>query len=190
MDEMKEIEGISRSLSDKSRKIKRVGRSAYVPHKFDDAGELLDQSSFDSRKHISKLNLHDLRFLRLWADNKWDDAVVASKSDLSPEQLERTFKKLQYFKVEDARIMALAKEATQERILAKDMENIEVETLTDSQHKSLDRVAKIIGAFKSTATVNIQQNVFNMPKLSVETMQKLKEFADLQANVVDGEIAA
>jgi len=190
MTDNEEVEKLARGFKDKARGVVRVGKNAYVPHKLDDDGEILDKASFDAKKHISRLNLNDLRFLQLWSENKWDNEATAAKSDLAPDQLEKTFKKLQYFKTEDARILALAKEATPERILAKDMENVEVESLTDSQHKSLDRVAKIIGAFKTSAAVNIQQNVFNMPKLSPETMAKLKEFADSQANVVDGEIAA
>jgi hypothetical protein len=101
--------------------------------------------------------------------------------DFQPEQAEKTFKKLAYFKTEDARIKALATEATPERVLAKDIENIETGALNDSQHKSLDRVAKIVGAFKTNdsgapSTINILQ--LNM---TPEQEKATREFFDTLA---------
>lgn len=179
---------LARQFSDKARKVKWVGNKALVPHKFTESGDVVNQDNFDARKHLSKLNLADLRFLQLWKNNKWSDEETVKKSGLTPEQVEKTFKKLAYFKTEDARIHALASEATPERVLAKDMENIESGTLNDSQHKSLDRVAKITGAFK-TSEVNITQNVFNLPRMTPETEAALRQIADKEADVIDAEVA-
>ena len=76
-------------------------------------------------------------------------------------------------------------------IAAKHVENVyEGGVLDDSERDSLKELAKISGAYKNTSTVNIQTNVFNMPKLSEEAMAKLKEFADGQADIVETQLAA
>jgi hypothetical protein len=184
-----ESKKLAKNLSDRSRKVTRVGRQFIVPHKFTPSGDVVTQENFSAQTCLSKLNLADLRFLALWKENKWDDGKTAEAAGLSPEQAEKTLKKLRYFKTEDARIRALAAEATPERVLAKDMENMETGLLNDSQHKSLDRVAKITGAFKTAAEINIQQNIFNLPKMSPEAEAALRAIADREADMVEGELA-
>lgn len=188
MQDLDEAKHLVKSFSDKSRKVARVGSKFIVPHKFTENGEVLTEENFSAKKDISRLNLSDLRFLEIWRDNKWNDEETVKKSNLSPEQAERTFKKLKYFKTEDARIKALASQATPERVLAKDMENLETGILNDSQHKSLDRVAKITGAFKTTTDINITHSL-EVPKLNLEAWEAIKKIADIQADVIDVEAA-
>lgn len=173
-----EKEQLAREFSDKARKVKWVGNKALVPHKFTPKGDVVSQENFNVKTCLSRLNLNDLRFLQLWRENKWNDEQALAKSGLEPDQATKTLKRLAYFKTEDARIKALATEATPERILAKDMENVEAGgTLNDSQHKSLDRAAKIVGAFKTTE-INIQQNFLQMPSLTPEQEKEVRQIFD------------
>lgn len=180
-----ESKRLAKSFSDKSRKVTRLGRQFIVPHKFTEDGKIPRTSQ---EVVISKLNLNDLRFLQIWRDNKWNDEATLKALQLPPEQAAKTFKKLAYFKTEDARIKALASEATPERVLAKDVENIEVGNLNDSQHKSLDRVAKTLGMFKTTADVNVTHTL-NVPKLDPAVWDAIRQIADQQADVIDAEVA-
>lgn len=187
MQEPDETRALVRAFSDKSRKLrvlgKRQGNVIEVPHKFTDDGSIPDSPQ---QIVVSRLHLDDLRFLKAWRDNSWDNALTQKKLNLPDDQAEKTFKKLAYFKTEDARIKALASEATPERVLAKDMENMESGTLNDSQHKSLDRVAKITGAFK-TVGEGSTINIFNMPRMSPDAEAALRIIADKEADVIDAE---
>jgi hypothetical protein len=170
-----EYKKLVKPLNDKSRKTAQVGRLTIVPHKLTPDGKVPQTTQ---EIVISKLNLNDLKFLQAWRENLWNDEKTLTALGLQPDQAEKTLKKLAYFKTEDARIKALATEATPERVLAKDIENIETGALNDSQHKSLDRVAKIVGAFKSTTEVNIQQNFFQRPNVAPEQAEEIRKFFD------------
>lgn len=187
MDNQDEKKLLAKEFSDKARKVKWVGKTALVPHKFTTQGEVVSEENFNIQTCLSKLNLNDLRFLSLWRENKWNDEAAVAKCSLTEDQAKKTLKKLSYFKTEDARIKALASEATPERILAKDMENVEDGgKLTDSQHKSLDRAAKIVGAFKTTGEGGTTINL-NMPVLSPELLDQLRVLGDKAADVIDTE---
>lgn len=188
MDFPNEKKELVRHFSDKSRRTVKSGNSYLVPHKFSPEGEVLDDKNFRINRDLSKLNLNDLRFLKLWQSHGWDEVKTLEKCNLHPDQAKKTFKKLAYFKVEDARVRALAEQATPEMVLAKDVENIETGKLSDSQHKSLDRVAKIVGAFKTTE-VNIQQNIFQMPPLPPQQAEELRRVFDSIADVQEAEVA-
>lgn len=181
-----EYKDLVKPLNDKSRKTIQVGKLTLVPHKFTEAGDI-PRSSQDVV--LSKLNLADLRFLQAWRSNKWNDAETLKALNLTADQADKTFKKLAYFKTEDARIKALASEATPERVLAKDMENIESGVLNDSQHKSLDRIAKAQGMFKTSESGGNTINIFNLPKISPEAEAALRSLADKEADVIDAEVA-
>lgn len=187
-----------RRLSDKSRKVVKVGKKFLVPHKTTPTGEIVRgkiefedgtslESNFDANRDISKLNLSDLRFLELWRDNKWNDEETLKKTDLTQDQAVKTFKKLQYFKTEDSRIRALASQASPEMVLSKDIENLHTHTLQDTDHKSLDRISKITGAFKTTEG-NSTINIFNMPRLSPEAEAALKKIAEREADIVEAHV--
>lgn len=176
-----ETKKLVKKFSDKARKATVLGRQALIPHKFTPNGEIVNSENFDAQRDLSKLNLNDLRFLALWRDNRWNEEETQKKSGLSPDQAVKTFKKLAYFKTEDARIRALAEEATVEKVLAKDVENLETGKLTDSHHKSLDRIAKIRGGFKASE-VNTQINIFNGPRMSPETEAIMRKLGDLEAD--------
>jgi hypothetical protein len=182
MESPDEYKALVKPLNDKARKTARIGKLTVVPHKFTDDGHI---PQTPQEVVLSKLNLNDLKFLQAWRENLWNDEKTLGKLGLQPEQAEKTFKKLAYFKTEDARIKALASEATPERVLAKDMENIESGALNDSQHKSLDRVAKITGAFKTTGEAGGTINIFNFPKMPPEVEAQMRALADKAADIVD-----
>lgn len=178
-------------VTDSSRKPLKRGNSVLVPLKFDDEGEPLTPETFDSRKHLKKLTMDDLRFLRCWRNEGWNTEKACELMAIDSEKVKRIVKKLEVFKEEDALTKALSEIPTTAWIQAKHVENIyQGGTLEDSERDSLKELAKISGAYKTQASVNQTINIFQMPKLSPEAAQKLKEFADLQADVVEGEIAA
>lgn len=177
-----EYKALVKPLNDKARKTTRLGRQTLVPHKFTEEGDIPKDAS---EVVLSKLNLSDLRFLNLWRNNKWGDDKTRAESGLTPEQFEKTVKKLAYFKTEDARIKAMAESASPAMVLAKDVENLHTHKLQDTDHKSLDRIAKITGAFKTTE-VNVTQNFLQLPDLSDEKRKEIKDFFDtiaVQENV-------
>ncbi len=179
------------SLSDRSRSAKRVGNEVLVPLKFDEEGTPLTAETFDIRLHLKTLRQTDYQFLDAWRESGWNTDKAKEKLGLNDGQVARLVKKLEVFREEEARALQLAKIPTPSWIAAKHVENIyDGGQLEDSERDSLKELAKISGAYKTAATVNIQNNIFNMPKLSEEQMAKLREFADSQANVVEGEIAA
>jgi len=102
--------------------------------------------------------------------------VAIQKTAISPDKAERLIKKLACFRQEDARVKALCQIPTPDWIAAKHVENLYNPTLEDSQHKSLQELAKIEGAYKQVAQTQI--NVFNLPKMAPEVEAKLKQLAE------------
>ena len=191
MNQKDESDALVRTFSDSARKVLKVGRDYLVPRKIDDDGVPLTPETFDARKHLKRLNLGDLRFLKAWREAEWDTGKACEKIGITQDKVKRLVKKLQVFREEDARVKVLADIPTPNWIAAKHVENVyEGGVLDDSERDSLKELAKISGAYKNTSTVNIQTNVFNMPKLSEEAMAKLKEFADGQADIVETQLAA
>jgi len=176
-------------VSDASRKIARVGNDYYVPQKFDDEGVPLTPETFDIRIHLKKLKLTDLAFLKVYRESGWDEDEALKKSGLSHDQAKRLITKLAVFKDEEERVRALADIPSTTWITAKHVENIlDGGKLEESERDSLKELAKMQGAYKTQATVNIQTNVFNMPSISAEQEAKLRSFAD--AIAVEAEDAA
>lgn len=108
----------------------------------------------------------------------WDVRVASEKTGYDLAKSERLVKKLACFREEDARVKALCEIPTPDWIAAKHVQNIyEGGTLEDSEHKSLQELAKIEGAYKQQA-VNTQINVFNLPPLPPDKEAQAKEFFD------------
>lgn len=166
-------------VNDGSRKIKIRGREAIVPLKFDEEGA---PATVD-RLLFKRLTLQDLRFLQDWRAAEWDTQKAIEKSGLTPEKAERLIKKLVVFREEDAKVKALAEIPTPDWIKSKHVENIYNPTLEESQQKSLSELAKIEGAYKNTAKINIQNNTFQMPVLDEQGMAELKALGDRLASV-------
>jgi len=167
------------------------GKSVVVPLKFDEAGSPLDERTFDARKHLKRLSMGDLRFLQAWRKAEWNADKACEEIGIDLVCAKRLVKKLAVFRQEDAGVKALAEIPSAAWISAKHVENIfEGGTLQDSERDSLKELAKISGAYKTAATVNIQTNIFQMPRLSPEAAAKLKEFADAQADIIEGDLAA
>lgn len=180
-----------KEVTDRSRKPIQKGTNVFVPLKFDADGTLLDENSFDARKHLKRLSLDDLRFLQAWRAASWNTAAACEKLGVDQAEVKRLVAKLSVFRDEDARTRTLAEIPTPAWISAKHVENIyDGGTLEDSQRDSLKELAKISGAYKTASTINIQTNIFQMPKLTPEAAAKLKEFADAQADVIEGDLAA
>jgi hypothetical protein len=168
-------ENLEKVINDKARKIHIRGKTAIVPLKFDKDGEI---ASVDSRI-FKRLSLTDLRFLKVWKEENWDISKAGQRSGLENEKVERLVRRLSCFREEDAKVKALCEIPTPSWIAAKHVENIyDGGTLEDSQHKSLSELAKIEGAYKTTANLNITQNVFNLPAMAPEIEAKLKEIAE------------
>ena len=180
-----------KEVSDRSRKTLTQGNTVIVPLKFGDDGVLLDENTFDARKHLKRLTMDDLRFLQAWRASGWDTEKVRGERGLTVDQVKRLVGRLSVFREEDARTKALAEIPTASWITAKHVENIyEGGRLDDSERDSLKELAKISGAYKTQTAVTNQINIFQMPRLSPEAAAKLKEFADLQADVIEGDLAA
>lgn len=184
-----EMESLSKEFSDKSRKVKISKGKALVPVKFDEKGELLTLATFDARRDIKQLSLDDLRFLQAWRKVDWDIVKVLELTGIPGDKAKRLISRLQVFRDEDAQVKALSEIPTPAWIQAKHVENVYTGNLQDSERDSLKELSKMSGAYKTQATVNIQTNIFQMPQLPAAAMAKLKEFADSQADVQEGEVA-
>jgi len=150
------------------------GKQAVVPLKFDQEGQPVTKSS----KFIYKrLNLNDLRFLAVWRACDWDIEKARERIDLTGETIERLVRKLSCFREEEARVKALCEIPTPDWIAAKHVENVyEGGRISDSEHRSLQELAKIEGAYKQTAPAS-QLNVFNIT-LTPDQEAKLKPVFD------------
>ena len=167
-------------INDKARKVTLRGKEVIVPLKFDEDGNpaTVDKLIF------KRLNLNDLRFLQALRKAEWDVAKACEISGCVLEKGERLVKKLACFREEDAKVKALCEIPTPDWIAAKHVENVYSQNLDDTQHKSLQELAKIEGAYKNNLNVNVTQNVFNLPKYDPETEAKLKEIADREAQII------
>jgi hypothetical protein len=164
-------------FSDRSRKAVLSGNKALIPLKYDDQGEILTEETFDIRKHLKRLSLLDLRFLKMWRDCQWDTAKACEKSGIDPKKAERLAKRLQCFREEEARTKALAEIPTPSWVAAKHLENVYSNELEDGQRDSLKELAKITGAYKPTTSVSVQVSL-EKPAWTPEQEAKLREVYD------------
>jgi hypothetical protein len=177
MRKFEEKKALLRSISDKSRQAQASGRRALVPLKFTEDGSPITAENFNPVKHLKSLSLKDLAFLKAWREYGWDSEKAMKKMDLEEGQVKRLVAKLQVFKDEDERIKALADIPTTPWIAAKHTENVFAGNLEDSQRDSLKELAKIVGAYKPTTTVNVTASL-KMPELSPEQAKAAREFFD------------
>lgn len=178
---------LAKIVNDRSRKITIRGNQAIVPLKFDEDGNpaTVDKLLF------KRLSLTDLKFLAIFRRNDWDIEKTITEIGISRDVAEKLVKKVACFREEDAKVKALCEIPTPSWIAAKHVENFyEGGKLEDSQHKSLQELAKIEGAYKNTSQINIQNNVFQMPTLTPEQSAELKALGDRLANAVDTEQVA
>lgn len=170
-------------INDKARKVTLRGKQVIVPLKFDEDG---NPATVD-RLIFKRLSLTDLRFLKILREVNWEISAAVEKANIDLGKAERLIKKLSVFREEDARVKALCEIPTPDWIAAKHVQNVyEGGTLEDSEHKSLQELAKIEGAYKNNLQVNVTQNVFNLPKLTPEVEAKFKQLAEeaIQAETV------
>jgi hypothetical protein len=176
-----------RVVQDRTRRTPIRARNVLVPLKFDAKGDVFSKTS--KRPIIKSLTLDHLRFLKAWKENGYTDAKAAcEKAGIFVEDAERLAKKLSCFREEDAKVKALAEIPTASWIASKHVENIYEGGLEDSQHKSLQELAKIQGAYKPTTSVNLQITT-DMPKLSPDQEKAAREFFDTIA-ITEGQNAA
>lgn len=174
-------EHLERVVNDRSRKVKIRGKQVIVPLKFDEEG----QPATQDRLVFKRLSLLDLRFLQLWRKADWNIEKAIQESSLPRPTVERLIKRLACFREEDARVKALCEIPTADWIAAKHVQNVyEGGTLEDSEHKSLQELAKIEGAYKNNVSLSVTQNVFNLPKLDPDTEAKLKAIAKQEAQII------
>jgi hypothetical protein len=168
-------------INDRARKVKLRGKQVIVPLKFDEDGN----PATTDKLIFKRLSLVDLRFLAVWRHAGWDVEKAIAEVQLPRERVERLVRRLQCFREEDARVKALCEIPTPDWIAAKHVQNIyEGGTIQDSEHKSLQELAKIEGAYKNNLQVTVTQNVFNLPKYDPETEAKLKRIADEEAMLI------
>ena len=183
---------LQKAFNDGSRKITLRGQSAVIPLKFDKNDLPVSEKTNAKDLILKRLSLEDIEFLYHWRLTEFKDAPAAcTKANISIEHAERLTKKLACFKEEDAKVKALAEIPTPSWIAAKHVENVfDGGTLEDSERDSLKELAKMSGAYKTQASISFTQNVFNLPKISAEAEAKLREIADREADVVEGEVAS
>lgn len=177
-------ENLAKVINDKARKVTIRGKQVIVPLKFDEDGNPATQDKLI----FKRLSLNDLRFLSLWRSHAWDIEKATNASNLPKEKVALLVRRLSCFREEDARVKALCEIPTPSWIKAKHVQNFyEGGTLEDSEHKSLQELAKIEGAYKTTANLNITNNVFNLPPLAPDVEAKLKEIAE---KAIDAELTS
>lgn len=177
-------------FNSKSRSVKRDHDNYLVPLKYDPVtGAVLTEDVFDARKHYKKLNLNDWAFLECWMKHGYNDEKAKEELGLTDFNLKRLVKKCEPFKAEESRDKVLAKIPTPTFIQARHTENIlgGIE-LDDSDHRSLQELAKISGAYKPTTNLNVNVNAFVRPQLTPEQEKAAREFFDTIA-INDGKAA-
>lgn len=180
-----EYKELVKPLNDKARKTSRRGNQTLVPHKVKASGETITETNLDAKTDLSLLNMNELRFLDAFRESGWDLDKACGQFGVSLDQGRKTYKKCLWFQKEDEIVKAKAKVPTANYVLAKDLDNVEgVIELSDSDHKSLDRMAKITGSFKTTTDVNVHFNAFLKPELSAEEEKRTREFFDTIATAI------
>lgn len=170
-------ENLAGVVNDRARKVRIRGREAIVPLKFDEDGNpaTVDKLIF------KRLSLTDLRFLQVLRIHQWNIEKATTETGLDVVKAQRLIKKLSCFREEDARVKALCEIPTPDWIAAKHVQNVyEGGVLQDSEHKSLQELAKIEGAYKQQGP-QTQINVFNLPVLNAAKEARLKEVFDTLA---------
>lgn len=170
-------------INDRARKVSLRGKQVIVPLKFDEDGEPATQDKLI----FKRLSLTDLRFLKALKGSDWNIARACEISGISLERSERLVKKLACFREEDARVKALCEIPTPDWIAAKHVQNVyEGGVLQDSEHKSLQELAKIEGAYKNTSQVNVNVvHSLQLPKLTPEQEAQFRELGDSIATTAE-----
>ncbi len=167
-----ETNALAQSVNDKARRIKIRGNHAIIPLKFDKDGNPAKKS----RWTIKQFSLEDLRFLQALRKADWDVEEARRAASIPLEKAERLVRKVACFREEDARVKALCEIPTPEWIAAKHVENVyDGGTMQDSEHRSLQELAKIEGAY--IQSLQAQVNIFNLPPLAPEVESELKALA-------------
>ncbi len=174
----------------RARHITTAGAGSYlVPTKYDTDGNLLTEATPDAKKTAKFITLHDWKFLECWRRHDWDTQKAQDELGFSREQVKRLVKRVAVFKDEEVKDKALAAIPTPTWVQARHVENIFSDgKLGDSERDSLKELAKISGAYKNTAQVNIQQNIFQMPELGAAQQKALQELADKIADVQEAQV--
>lgn len=166
---------LTSAVNSRARKITLRGKHTIVPLLFDEEGE---PATVDTLI-LKRLTILDLRFLKAWKECAWNVEKACEMAGVTRDKASSLIRRLQVFREEDAKVKALAEIPTPTWIKAKHVENIySGGTLEDSQQKSLSELAKIEGAYKNQATVNLTQNVFNLPKLTPEVEAEFRQLAE------------
>lgn len=167
-----------KTVTDKTRRISQGGKKIVVVHKFNPDG-----SQQKAPIHYTDCTASDFEFIDAWKAHKWDAEAAGKSLGLTERQIRWRVKKLSFIEQEDKIMRAKTKMLSPDYVIAKDLDNLEkVNRLEDTDHKSLDRLAKVQGMFK-TSDVSITNNIFQMPTLSPEQAAELKALGDRLASV-------
>lgn len=176
----RERRALVKTVTDASRQVKLRGSQVIIPEKFDRHGKVVTDETPKADWVFRRTTQYDLAFLALWKESGLTEDIdsVAKKANLTHDEAARLIKKLAWFKIETDRIKAIADVPTPAWITAKHLENVqEGGTMNDSQHRSLQETAKIVGAYKPTQSVNVQINL-EKPAWTPEQEAKLREVYD------------
>lgn len=168
-------------LSSKSRNVVPHRGQSVVSLRYDTDGKPLTPDTFDARRHVKTLDQKDWMFLECWKRHGYNAEKAAHELDLGEYDVKRLVKKLDCFRTEEIRDKALATIPSVEYIKARHVESLlsdKEHKLEESDHKSLAELAKIQGAYKTAATLNIQNNFFAKPQLTPEQEKATREFFD------------
>ena len=176
-----EIE-IRKRFSSRTGRVLKNGATFRIPKKYKDDGSVVTAQTFDARKDYKKLNLNDWAFLQVWQRNDYNEEKTRLELNLPDYDVKKLVKKLDAFKTEDIKDRALAQVPSTAFVQARHVENVlGGEPLDDSKRDSLKELAKINGSYKTNLQVNVQQNFFQMPKMTPEQEQAASVFFDTLA---------
>lgn len=178
-------------FSDSARKAAVVGRRVEIPKILDEEGEVRDVwASPDSR---FRFNLRQARFLRAYEKNELDLPKACEETKLDPEWAVRFLKTRQvvsYFD-EKNRLKAIAEVGTPEWTKAKMIQGVTGEWAPERENLA----AKCLGMLKeihfpkAIASLNVQNNTFQMPSLTPEQAAQARLLFDTIADQEDRHVA-
>lgn len=166
-----------------ARQAARIGKEILVPRLFDSHGKPLPKEKIGAR-HLLRFNLKQAQFLQELKETGGDLAASCGKCGVTEDWAKRFLRrtKTRYYLQEHQFEAQLAKVATPDWLKAVYAEAaLGKADPTDTQKWGIDRLKEIVIP-KQAANINIQNNVFSLPKLSRDEEVRLKILADEMAD--------
>lgn len=183
----KEKKDLLQHFSDGTRTPAIVGKTAIIPKLFRDDGDL--RTAWATPDSTFRLSFAQLHFLKTFEDSQ----SLEKSCDAAHRSLEwgRDFlakhQRSGGYLWERAKIKQLSIVATPDWTKAKAVEGIMGTWKPDKAQVECLKLVKDINYPKASLTINQSNTYLQMPKMSAEEERAIREFADLQAKVVDVE---